>query len=101
MDFVVWVEDAACFAIEAKGGTYLVGNGTLFRQGLNGTEQVANSLRKALDGALSISNAIKNKLQGGAFVISVLLFPDMEENDEIKRWAQGSRPNVYSVPTTW
>ena len=51
-------------------------------------------LRKAMDGALSISNAVKDKLQGGAFVISVLLFPDMEEDDEVIRWAQNSRTNV-------
>ena len=62
MDFVVWDEDVACFAIEMKGGNHWVENGTLFRQGPNGLEQVSNPLRKALDGALSISNAIKNKL---------------------------------------
>ena len=55
---------------------------------------MANPLRKAMDGALSISNAVKNKLQGGAFVISVLLFPDMEEDDEVQRWARDSRTNV-------
>ena len=33
LDFVVWVEDVACFAIEVKGGAHWVENGTLFRQG--------------------------------------------------------------------
>ena len=94
VDFVIWVEYVACFAIEVKGGTYLVENGTLFRQGPNGPEQVANPLHKAMDGALSISNAIKDKLQGRAFVVSVLLFPDMEDNNEVRRWAQDSRTNV-------
>ena len=95
VDFVVWAEDVACFAIEVKGGAHWMENGTLFRQGPSGPEQVANPLRKAMDGTLSISNAVKNKLQGGAFVISVLLFPDMEEHDEVQRWAQGgSRTNV-------
>ena len=91
VDFVVWVEDVACFAIEAKGGNFWVENGTLFRQG---PEQVPNPLRKAMDGALSISNSIKDRLPGGAFVISVLLFPDMEVEDDIRRWAQDSRTNV-------
>ena len=94
VDFVVWIEDVACFAIEAKGGNFWVENGTLFRQGPNGPEQVANPLRKAMDGALSISNAIKDRLPGGAFVISVLLFPDLEVEDDIRRWAQDSRTNV-------
>ena len=94
MDFAVWVQDVACFAIEVKGGTYWVENGTLFRQGPIGPEQVANPLRKAMDGALSISNSIKDRLPGGAFVISVLLFPDMEVEDDIRRWGQDSRTNV-------
>ena len=94
VDFAIWVEDVACFAIEVKGGNFWVENGTLFRQGPIGPEQVANPLRKAMDGALSISNSIKDRLPGGAFVISVLLFPDMEVEDEIRRWAQDSRTNV-------
>ena len=94
VDFVVWIEDVACFAIEVKGGNFWVENGTLFRQGPIGPEQVANPLRKAMDGALSISNSIKDRLPGGAFVISVLLFPDMEVEDDIRRWAQDSRTNV-------
>ena len=68
VDFVVWIEDVACFAIEVKGGNFWVENGTLFRQGPIGPEQVANPLRKAMDGALSISNSIKDRLPGGAFV---------------------------------
>ena len=94
VDFAIWIEDVACFAIEVKGGTYWVENGTLFRQSPNGPEQVTNPLRKAMDGALSISNAIKDRLPGGAFVISVLLFHVWEEEDEIRRWAQDSRTNV-------
>ena len=44
VDFAVWVEDVACFAIEVKGGSYSVENGTLFRHGPNGPEQVSNPL---------------------------------------------------------
>ena len=94
VDFAVWVEDVACFAIEVKGGTYWVENGTLFRQSPNGPEQVPNPLSRAMDGAMSMRNAIKSSLQGGSFVISVLLFPDMEEHDEVQRWAQDSPTNV-------
>ena len=94
VDFVVWVENVACFAIEVKGGIYSVENGTLFRQGPNGPEQVVTPPPKAMDGTLSISNAIKDRLEGACYTISILLFPDMEENDEIRRWAQCSRPNV-------
>ena len=93
VDFVVWVEDVACFAIEVKGGSYSVENGTLFRHGPNGPEQVSNPLPKAMDGTLSIRNAINDRLEGACYIISILLFPDMEEH-EIQRWAQDSRTNV-------
>ena len=95
VDFVVWVEDVACFAIEVKGGSYSVENGTLFRQGPNGPEQVSNPLPKAMDGTMSIRNAINDRLPSGAcYIISILLFPDMEVEHEIQRWAQDSRTNV-------
>ena len=94
VDFAVWIEDVACFALEVKGGNFWVENGTLFRQGPIGPEQVANPLRKAMDGALSIRNAINDRLEGTCYIISILLFPDMEDNPEIRRWAQDSRTNV-------
>ena len=93
VDFVVWVEDVACFAIEVKGGSYSVENGTLFRHGPIGPEQVSNPLPKAMDGTLSIRNAINDRIEGACYIISILLFPDMEEH-EIRRWAQDSRTNV-------
>ena len=102
VDFVIWGEDVACFAVEVKGGIYLVENGTLFRQGPNGPEQVANPLPKAMDGTLSIRNAINDRLEGACYVISTLLFPDMEENPEIP--ALGPRtpaPTSCSESITW
>ena len=96
VDFVVWVEDVACFALEAKGGNFWAENGTLFRQGPLpiGPEQVSNPLPRAMDGTLSIRNAINDRLEGACYIISILLFPDMEDNPEIRRWAQDSRTNV-------
>ena len=103
VDFAVWVEDVACFSIEVKGGNYWVENGTLFRQGHIGPEQVANPLRKAMDGALSIRNAINDRLPSGAcYIISILLFPDMERT--ILRSGAGPRtpaPTSCLVPTAW
>ena len=94
VDFVVWVEDVACFSIEVKGGNFWVENGTLFRRGPIGPEQVSNPLPRAMDGTLSIRNAINDRLEGACYIISILLFPDMEDNPEIRRWAQDSRTDV-------
>ena len=94
VDFVVWVQDVACFAIEVKGGAHNVQNGTLFRHTPEGRKQVPNPLRRALDGALSVRNAIASQLRSNCFVISVLLFPDMEPDAEIETWADTSRTVV-------
>ena len=94
VDFVVWVEDVACFAIQVKGGHYRVENGTLFRREPDGTKQVGNLLSKALDGALSVRNAITDSLKRNSFVISVLLFPDMDPDTQIEEWSDASRTKV-------
>ena len=94
VDFVVWVGEVACFALNVKGGAYWIENGTLFRQGPNGPEQVTNPLPRAMDGALSIRNAIAPQLDSRCFVIPVLLFTDTEEDPELQRWAQDAPTNV-------
>ena len=90
VDFLVWVKDVACFAVSVKGGTYSVDNGTLFLRTPEGLVPAKNILQQALDGALSVRNALNNHLNRAFFVIAVLLFPDMEPDPEIERWANTS-----------
>ena len=94
VDFVVWVEDVACFAVSVKGGTYSVDNGTLFLHTPEGPVPAKNILQQALDGALSVRNALNSHLNRAFFVIAVLLFPDMEPDPEIECWANTSRTKV-------
>ena len=94
VDFVVYLEGVACFAIQVKGGIYTMENGTLFLHTPDGPKAVPNLLRKTMDGALSIRNAITAQLDADCFVISVLLFPDMAPNPDLIRWADTSRTNV-------
>ena len=89
-----WVKDVACFAVSVKGGTYSVDNGTLFLRTPEGLVPAKNILQQALDGALSVRNALNSHLNRAFFVIAVLLFPDMEPDPEIERWANTSRTNV-------
>ena len=94
MDILVWVEGVACFAISVKGGTYSVDNGTIFLHTPEGQVLAKNTLQQALDGALSVRNALNSHIKRAFFVIAVLLFPDMEPDREIERWANTSRTNV-------
>ena len=94
VDFLVWVKAVACFAVSVKGGTYSVDNGTLFLHTPEGPVPTKNILQQAMDGALSVRNALNRHLDRAFFVIAVLLFPDMEPDPEIDRWANASRTNV-------
>ena len=90
VDFLVWVEGVACFAIEVKGGQHFVEDGLLFRKSPEGPQRVDNPLPKAMDAAFSVRDAISEKLRYKSFVISALLFPDMEEDPKIQDWAAAS-----------
>ena len=90
VDFLVWVEGVACFAIEVKGGQHFVEDGLLFRKSPEGPQRVDNPLPKAMDAAFSVRDAISEKLRYKSFVISALLFPDMEEDPKINIWAAAS-----------
>ena len=90
VDFLVWVENVACFAIEVKGGPHFVEEGILFRKSPEGPQRVDNPLPKAMDAAFSVRDTISEKLRYKSFVISALLFPDMEEDPKINIWAAAS-----------
>ena len=87
VDFLVWVENVGCFAIEVKGGSHFIEDGVLFRRTPEGPQRVDSPLPKALDAAFSVKDILSDRLGVKSFVISVLLFPDMEEDPKINIWA--------------
>ena len=94
VDFMVWEEDVASFAIEVKGGEYRLQHGNLFRITPEGPQSVPDLRTKTMHAAMSVRNAIPGQLDDDIFVIPVLLFPDMEEDPDILRWAHNHRTNI-------
>ena len=85
VDFVVWIEGVALFAIQVKGGTYryvLREAGGEWQLWKNGEwVKVTSPFRQAWSGAKGLMDALPRRRGYHTFVLPVLLFPDMEDLD--------------------
>ena len=85
VDFAVWIEGVALFAIQVKGGTYryvLREAGGEWQLWKNGEwVKVTSPFRQAWSGAKGLMDALPRRRGYRTFVLPVLLFPDMEDLD--------------------
>ena len=85
VDFVVWIEDVALFAIQVKGGTYryvLRETGGEWQLWKNGEwVKVPSPFRQAWSGAKGLMDALPRRRGYHTFVVTIVLFPDMEDLD--------------------
>ena len=85
VDFVVWIEDVALFAIQVKGGTYqyVLREAEREWQLSKSGEWVKtpSPFRQAWSGAKGLLDALPRRGRYHTFVLPVLLFPDMEGLD--------------------
>ena len=85
VDFVVWIEDVALFAIQVKGGAYryvLWETGGEWQLWKNGEwVKVPSPFRQAWSGAKGLMDALPRRRGYHTFVLPILLFTDMEELD--------------------
>ena len=90
LDFAVWVEELGRFALQVKGGHYLLSDGEWRLKTRYGVQPIPAS---PLDGAwlamLDLHDDIEELAETAynPFVISVLLFPDMEPDPAIMKLA--------------
>ena len=98
VDFAVWVKDLGRFALQVKGGHYLLIDGEWHLKTRDGVQPIAASpLDEAWLGALDLHDDIEElaKTAYNPFVIPVLAFPDMEPDPAIKNLAR--RKGVHLV----
>ena len=99
LDFAVWVENMGRFALQVKGGRYLLIDGELRLRTRKGVQPIATSpLDEAWLSALDLHDEIEERARTSynPFVVPVLSFPDMTEPDEsIENLAR--RKGVYVV----
>ena len=99
VDFAVWIESLGRFALQVKGGRYLLIDGDWYLRKREGLDSVPSCpLDEAKLGALDLHDDIEERARTSynPYVIPVLLFPDMTEpDDDIENLAE--RKGVYVV----
>ena len=98
LDFAVWVEDLGRFALQVKGGRYLLIDGEWYLKTRHGLQPVRSCpLDETKLAALDLHDDIKECAQTvyNPYVIPVLMFPDMEPDRAIEQLAR--RTGVYVI----
>ena len=98
LDFAVWIAGLGRFALQVKGGRYLLIDGEWYLKTREGNKHVRSCpLDETKLAALDLHDDIKECAQTAynPFVIPVLVFPDMDPDPAIKKLA--SRKGVHLV----
>ena len=95
-NFVVFLEQTGRFAVTIVEGRYSVENGEWFSHRANDIQMPVDSpLEKAWQGAKSIRTELKRRLDLNTYVIPVVRFPDMDEDEDILDEAEGGSVRVF------
>ena len=95
VDFPVWIEDVARFGMQVKGGRYTIEGGRWFLHTNGEREPMQDPVKLAWDAAMSIRAALWTRGRYKAYMVAVLVFPDMPEPDpQIRERADNCRVNV-------
>ena len=98
LDFAVWVNGLGRFALQVKGGRYLIIDGEWYLKTREGNKHVRSCpLDETKLSTLDLHDDIKELAETvyNPFVIPVLLFPDMDPDPAIEQLAR--RAGVYVI----
>ena len=94
LDYAIWLLNVGRFGMEVKGGQYFLEKGKWYLKTDNGPQKKACPLRKAWDATMSLHDELVDVLDHEAFSIAVLVFPDMEPDQDIIDRAERSNVHV-------
>ena len=92
LDFAIWVEGLAHFAVQAKGGRYGTERGEWHLDTDRGRIRKPSPVMETWDAAMAVHDLVEERLGRRVFVIPVMAMPDMEPDDSIQE--QAARKNV-------
>ena len=98
LDFALWMQEIGRFGLQVKGGHYNLTNGEWHRRkGRRGPYVRVDKCPLAItaDATMSLLNEVAETLGRPSYFIPVLVFPDMEPDAAISKWAE--RSNVHLV----
>ena len=98
MDFALWVDGLGRFAIQVKGGEYMLDHaGAWCLRTPDGSPVKRSSpVDETADGCMEMRAAIHKATGYTHFMPGVLIFPDMRRDEDIERAAQ-RETHVYTV----
>ena len=94
LDFAVVIQDLAIYGIQVKGGPHTFRGGQFQRITDDGPVDIPCPLKVTWDAAMQIREPVSKRLGRKAFVVPVLVFPDMEPDPDIERRAEHDRVKV-------
>ena len=101
VDFLVWAEGITLFAVQLKGGTYVLDKGELALVTHHGRELQDGLLGDMWDCCLAIPRFLKPILHRGTYVVPVLALADMEENEAIRDMAERRSIDILFGMDDW
>ena len=93
LDYALWLLNVGRFGMEVKGGHYFLEKGKWYLKTDNGPQKKC-PLRKTWDATMSLHDELVDVLDHEAFFIAVLVFPDMEPDQDIIDRAERSNVHV-------
>ena len=95
MDFTLWLQKEGRFSLEVKAGQYTFEDGRWVLHSVNGPEAVDSPVLQARDSAMTFRDAVKESLGRKVFVFAVVIFPDMDPDQDIIQ--QAARYKVHPI----
>ena len=103
IDFAIWLEGIGRYAVEVKGGRYVIdpetGEWYLLTDG--GRYRKESPAIQAWTAAKSVPEVIKQRIGRGVYIISVLAMPDMERDEDIVTAAARHHVDVIFGTDRW
>ena len=95
VDLALWLLGVGRFGLQVKGGQRSLRNGRWYLATQNSRQETASPSRKAWRAAMSLREEMVETLDDdNAFIIAVLLFPDMEPDPAIAAMAEREHAHV-------
>ena len=95
VDFALWLLGVGRFGLQVKGGQRSLRNGKWYLATQHGRQETASPSRQAWRAAMSLREEMVETLDDdNAFIIAVLLFPDMEPDPAIAAMAVREHAHV-------
>ena len=103
IDFAIWLEGIGRYAVEVKGGRYVIDpeTGEWYLITGEGRFRKDSPAIQAWTAAKSVPEVIKQRIGRGVYIISVLAMPDMERDEDIVTAAARHHVDVIFGTDRW